>query len=126
MRKIIALVLLLVAVLPLAAKENVAKAADQAMVYAGANARFTVLTPQMIRMEWSEDGQFEDRASLTFVNRELEVPSYKVKKSKSSVTIQTENLKLMYTISTGGFRSEERRVGKECGCVCRSRWSPYH
>jgi nickel-dependent lactate racemase len=23
-------------------------------------------------------------------------------------------------------RSEERRVGKECYCVCRSRWSPYH
>ena len=23
-------------------------------------------------------------------------------------------------------RSEERRVGKECRLVCRSRWSPYH
>ena len=23
-------------------------------------------------------------------------------------------------------RSEERRVGKECPRVCRSRWSPYH
>jgi energy-coupling factor transporter ATP-binding protein EcfA2 len=23
-------------------------------------------------------------------------------------------------------RSEERRVGKECGRLCRSRWSPYH
>ena len=23
-------------------------------------------------------------------------------------------------------RSEERRVGKECGVMCRSRWSPYH
>src|SRR3546814_19943922 len=23
-------------------------------------------------------------------------------------------------------RSEERRVGKECGSPCRSRWSPYH
>jgi cysteine synthase A len=23
-------------------------------------------------------------------------------------------------------RSEERRVGKECCLVCRSRWSPYH
>src|SRR3546814_16172909 len=23
-------------------------------------------------------------------------------------------------------RSEERRVGKECGSVCRSGWSPYH
>ena len=26
----------------------------------------------------------------------------------------------------GGFRSEERRVGKECTSWCRSRWSPYH
>ena len=24
------------------------------------------------------------------------------------------------------FRSEERRVGKECLRLCRSRWSPYH
>ena len=24
------------------------------------------------------------------------------------------------------FRSEERRVGKECAGLCRSRWSPYH
>src|SRR3546814_20258062 len=26
----------------------------------------------------------------------------------------------------GEFRSEERRVGKECVSTCRSRWSPYH
>ena len=25
-----------------------------------------------------------------------------------------------------GLRSEERRVGKECLRLCRSRWSPYH
>jgi DUF971 family protein len=25
-----------------------------------------------------------------------------------------------------GGRSEERRVGKECRRLCRSRWSPYH
>src|SRR3546814_4236287 len=24
------------------------------------------------------------------------------------------------------FRSEESRVGKECVCTCRSRWSQYH
>ena len=28
--------------------------------------------------------------------------------------------------STIRRRSEERRVGKECRTVCRSRWSPYH
>ena len=38
----------------------------------------------------------------------------------------------LYTemVTTGallhGGRSEERRVGKECGYQCRSRWSPYH
>src|SRR3546814_10327708 len=26
----------------------------------------------------------------------------------------------------GTYRSEERRVGKECVSTCRSRWSPYH
>src|SRR3546814_14809449 len=29
-------------------------------------------------------------------------------------------------IGDGIFRSEERRVGKECVSTCRSRWSPYH
>ena len=30
------------------------------------------------------------------------------------------------TKDKGFFRSEERRVGKECLRLCRSRWSPYH
>src|SRR3546814_15779385 len=29
-------------------------------------------------------------------------------------------------LSIPAFRSEERRVGKECVSTCRSRWSPYH
>ena len=28
--------------------------------------------------------------------------------------------------SENAERSEERRVGKECSSLCRSRWSPYH
>ena len=31
-----------------------------------------------------------------------------------------------YVIWGMELRSEERRVGKECNQVCRSRWSPYH
>ena len=30
------------------------------------NARFTVLTPELIRMEWAADGNFEDHASFVF------------------------------------------------------------
>ena len=37
-----------------------------------------------------------------------------------------EFLKVDDTSGKGLFRSEERRVGKECGDECRSRWSPYH
>ena len=78
-----------------ASAENCPKADEKAQVVAG-NARFTVLTPQMIRMEWSEDGKFEDRATLTFVNRKLEVPEFKVKQTKSKLTITTSNVTLTY------------------------------
>ena len=41
------------------------------------------------------------------------------------------NVVIVDNLSTGGKenlnkRSEERRVGKECLRLCRSRWSPYH
>ena len=35
-------------------------------------------------------------------------------------------LKIRYIKRKTNTRSEERRVGKECTSVCRSRWSPYH
>ena len=34
--------------------------------------------------------------------------------------------KLYAMLSRWRTRSEERRVGKECFLLCRSRWSPYH
>ena len=39
-------------------------------------ARFTVLTPELIRMEWAADGKFEDHASFVFINRRLPVPKF--------------------------------------------------
>ena len=36
------------------------------------------------------------------------------------------SLRKMRMHAAGKKRSEERRVGKECLCWCRSRWSPYH
>src|SRR3546814_15568296 len=29
-------------------------------------------------------------------------------------------------LAASSYRSEERRVGKECVSTCRSRWSPHH
>src|SRR6056297_4027701 len=33
---------------------------------------------------------------------------------------------MMVTLAGAMSRSEERRVGKECGSTCRSRGAPYH
>ena len=38
-------------------------------------------------------------------------------------TADTDSVKLPVIMY---HRSEERRVGKECLRLCRSRWSPYH
>ena len=90
--------------------EESPKAAEQAVVYAGENARFTVLTPQLVRMEWSEDGVFEDRASLTFINRELPVPEFKVKKTSRQLTIRTNDLVLTYKVEKGPFNKDNLKV----------------
>ncbi|WP_418990854.1 TIM-barrel domain-containing protein [Alistipes sp.] len=70
--------------------------ADERAVVTSGNARFTVLTPQLVRMEWSADGRFEDRATLTFVNRRTPVPDFKVRDTKTRLTITTPALKLTY------------------------------
>ena len=50
--------------------------------------------------------------------------------SPSACDLPAENSaawsKVRRTEDPVGDRSEERRVGKECVSLCRSRWSPYH
>lgn len=93
------------------------KANSRAIVSAG-KARFTILTPQLIRMEWSSDGVFEDHASLVFVNRHLPVPSFQSAVADSPVgkvlTIDTGALKLRYKIGTNpdqGFDADNLEIG---------------
>ncbi len=82
--------------------------ADPAAVVKVGNARFTVLTDRLIRMEWASDGFFEDRATLTFVNRRLPVPAFKKSVSGEGCTIDTGALKLTYR--GGEFRPESLSV----------------
>ncbi len=82
--------------------------ADGAAVVTAGNARFTVLTDRMIRMEYAPDGKFEDRASLTFVNRRLPVPHFRKSVKDGGCTIDTGALKLAY--SGGAFARETLRI----------------
>ena len=87
---------------------NDPKADPSAVVLVG-NARFTILTSRLVRMEWSDDGVFEDNATLTFVNRRLLVPDFKVSESKSRVVIKTSDLTLTYR-PDGKFTSDNLKV----------------
>ena len=65
-------------------------------VVQGEKYRFTVLTPSIIRMEYSENGVFEDRATQVVINRNLEVPEFTVKKDGDTVKIFTNHVELTY------------------------------
>ena len=60
-------------------------------------ARFSVLTDRMIRCEWSEDGIFEDRPSLTFVNRDLPKVDCSCERRGEGIVIKTARMTLEWT-----------------------------
>ena len=66
-----------------------------------AHARFTVLTPQLIRMEWSPQDQFEDQPSLVFLNRNLPVPAFRKSIKAGVFTLSTSSLTLRYAPGKG-------------------------
>ena len=71
--------------------------ADPAAVIVAGNARFTLLTPRLVRMEWAEDGRFEDRASLAILNRRLPVPHHTVTRNEGQILIATDSLRITYS-----------------------------
>ena len=81
-------------------------ASAQAVITAG-NARFTVLTPEMIRIQYSHDGRFEDRATFGVVNRRLPVPAFKQTLKDGILEIKTSALTLRYKV--GGVIDASQR-----------------
>ncbi len=79
------------------------------------NVRFTVLTPQLIRMEWSETGNFEDRASLVFINRRLPVPDFNVTRDGDWLVINTGKLLLKYLRNSGEFNENNLSISLDVG-----------
>jgi alpha-glucosidase (family GH31 glycosyl hydrolase) len=78
--------------------------ADPRAIVTLGKARFSVLTPQLIRVEWAADGQFEDHASFVFINRRMPVPrfSHELTENGRKLTIKTDALTLTYAPSGDG------------------------
>ena len=54
------------------------------------------LTEEMIRLEYCEDGKFEDRATQCVIDRKFKVPEYQVIENEESLEIITDKIHLVY------------------------------
>ena len=81
------------------ASDNNPVANPEAVVICG-KARFTVLTPEMIRIEYSAKGIFEDQATFTVTNRRLKVPRFRKREDNTYLYIVTDKVRLRYRKST--------------------------
>ena len=70
------------------------------------------------------DDQLEELAALHSFNNNQQNNLYPT--SVGFYDFMTANREDFERFAIGLRRSEERRVGKECPQLCRSRWSPYH
>jgi alpha-glucosidase (family GH31 glycosyl hydrolase) len=73
-------------------------------------ARFTVLTPRLIRLEWSEAGTFEDRSTYAFPMRYGPAPEFKLQMDGGSLVIDTSALLLRYRQDSGRFSAENLSI----------------
>lgn len=78
--------------------------ANPKSIVKGEKYRFTILTERLIRLEYSEDGVFEDRATECVFNRRLDVPKFDVMEDARMVTIVTDYFKLFY-VKNSPFKS---------------------
>jgi len=112
----------LVAVFPARAA---APSPDPRAVVTAGNARFTVLTPQLIRLEWAAGAKFEDHASLVFINRRLPVPEFTRESRDGATVIRTAALRLEYKPGPSGDKFSPENLSISFDCAGRAVvWKP--
>ena len=67
------------------------------------NARFTVLTPMVIRLEYAADGQFQNGTTFNIINRTFPIPDYSTQVVNGWREISTDDLTLRYKEGSGMF-----------------------
>lgn len=70
--------------------------ADPAAMIVGDRYRITVLDAGLVRLEWSDSGTFEDRASTLAQHRDLPVPSFTVTETDAALEIVSDRFHLVY------------------------------
>jgi hypothetical protein len=84
-------------------------AASQATVVEG-DARFEVLAPEVIRMEYSPTGSFLNNPTFDIMDRDFTVPAYTSSVSDGLLTITTSQMTLTYQVGSGPFSAVNTKM----------------
>ncbi|HTT67340.1 MAG TPA: TIM-barrel domain-containing protein [Gemmatimonadales bacterium] len=84
--------------------------ADPRNVVTDGTVRLTVLTPQLVRLEWAADGRFEDRPSLVFLDRHTPPVAFTQRNEDGWLVIATAQLTLRYRPKSGRFGPENLSI----------------
>ena len=93
-----------------------AQAASPSVIDAGA-ARFEVLTPTLIRLEYARDGRFENQPTMTASGSTLPVAHFTVRRTRKTMTLRTAKLTLTYRLRSGPFRASNLTLRMSTGTV---------
>lgn len=83
--------------------------ATDGRVIAG-NARFTVITPTLVRLEFSTNGKFIDRRSYFAWHRNLQLPQIQTQRQSGILTITTARMKLIWRGGKNGFNARNLAI----------------
>ncbi len=69
---------------------------DNNGIIKGEKYRITILTERLIRLEYSDNGKFEDRPTELVLNRLFKVPKFEIKQDEYYIELSTSYFKLSY------------------------------
>ncbi len=95
----------------------VSRAASLSGTVIDGNARFTVLTPILVRAEYAADGKFQDATTFNAINRNFPVPAYTTSVVNGWREIQTADLVLRYKENSGPFSPNNVTVKLQGGSL---------
>ncbi|MGN6475563.1 MAG: TIM-barrel domain-containing protein [Mycobacteriales bacterium] len=112
------------AVVPASASGSNAGAGRPSAAVRAGHARFEVLTPTLIRLEYAADGRFENRPTMVAQDRHP-ITAFTASRAHGVETIRTSALVLRYRVAGGQFTPKDLSVRSVRGpWSVRPSWSP--
>ncbi|HEY7009497.1 MAG TPA: carbohydrate-binding protein, partial [Jatrophihabitantaceae bacterium] len=85
-------------------------------------ARFEVLTPTLIRLEYAADGHFENGPTFNVVTRNLPTPRFSATAHGGELSIRTTELTLRYREGSGPFSPANTTITLRSGKTAHPSW----